>query len=187
MRLLELQRDREMSILFGRGQARTATAAGLMSGLFDYLVENQSYSWVDVATTSLTKSDVNNLVAELAENGGRPNCIVGPLAQIRKFTQWDESRIRSRPDDRVGGEWITSFLCDSGIECDLIWIPKVPPNFLAVVDTSKITLRAKNGRKLLFEKLGKKGDYDQWEFISEYSVEIRGYDKGHQGGFLSLA
>lgn len=189
LRLLEMQRDREFSLLFGRGQSRSATAAGLMRGVADYMVEDvlTSKTWVDNTTTTLTKTTINNQVAAMAELGFRPNVVVSNVTQIRKFSQWDESRIRSRPDDRVGGEYITSFLTDTGIELDLLWLPHFPASWLFVLDTDMVTLRAKKGRKLLLEKLGKKGDFEQWQLISEYSAEYRKVDQGAFGAFHLLS
>lgn len=188
LRLLEMQRDREMSLFFGRGQARSATAAGLMRGIADYMAEDVmlSKSWVDNSTTTLTKTAVCDQVAEMAELGHRPNVAVGSVKQIRKFTGWDENRIRSRPDDRVGGEYISSFLTDTNIELDLVWLPHLPESWLFIFDTNNVVLRAKKGRKLLLEKLGKKGDYEQWQLISEYSAEYRKIDEGAFGAFHIL-
>ena len=113
--------------------------------------------------------------------------VVSNVTQIRKFTSWDESRIRQRPDDRVGGEYTTSFLTDTGIELDLLWLPQFPASWLFVIDTDLITLRAKKGRKLLLEKLGKKGDFEQWQLLSEYSAEYRSVEKGAFGAFHILS
>jgi hypothetical protein len=48
-------------------------------------------------------------------------------------------------------------------------------------------MRAKTGRKLIIEKLGKAGDYDQWQLISEFSLEHHGVKWGQHGAFLKLA
>lgn len=189
LRLLEMQRDREMSLLFGRGQARTGTAVGLMRGIADFMVEDVLLSkpWVDNSHTELTKTVLCDQVAAMAELGHRPNVVVCSVTQHRKFTSWDENRIRSQPNDRIGGEYISSFLTDTNIPLDLIWLPHFPESWLFIFDTNNITLRAKKGRKLLLEKLGKKGDYEQWQLISEYSAEFRKIDEGAFGAFHILA
>lgn len=186
-RTLELQFERERSILLSWGQARSATAEGLFKGMLQLLHEQNANSWVDISTTALAETTFNDLVAEIAEHGGRPDVVVGPYAQIRKFTGWAADRIRSRPDDRIGGQYVTSYLTDTGITLDLIPMSLFPSSLLFVLDTSKIKLRAKSGRKLMLDKLGKTGDYDQWQLLSEYSLEHHGVAQGHHGGFLVLS
>jgi len=187
MRILELQFERERSVLLSWGQDRAADAEGLFKGMLQLLREQNANDWVDISTTSLSESGFNDLVASIAEHGGRPDVVVGPYTQVRKFTGWGADRIRSRPDDRVGGQYVTSYLTDTGITLDLVPLPHFPSSLLFVLDTNKIKLRAKKGRKLVLEKLGKTGDYDQWQLLSEYSLEHHGVAQGHHGGFLVLA
>lgn len=187
LRLLEMQFERERSIMFSRLQNRTSTAAGLMKGFLELFIDNNTESWVDTSTTSLTETKFNDLVAEIAENGGDPNVVVGGFSQIRKFTGWSTDRIRTKRDERVGGAYITQYLTDTGKTVDLIPMKKFPSHLLFVLDTEKISLRAKKGRRLLMEKLGKKGDYDEWQLVSEYSMEHHGVAQGHHGVFVALS
>jgi hypothetical protein len=77
-------------------------------------------------------------------------------------------------------------MTDIGIEVDLLPMRKVPANLAFVLDTSKIVLRAKKGRKLIVEKLGKTGDYEMWQMLSEFSLEFRGYNTLQHGLFTAL-
>ncbi len=185
-RTLELQFDRERSILFSWQQARAAGTASFFQGIAELLLGQSTQSWVDDSTTALTEDKVNDLVAECFENGGRPNVAVGSVKQIRKFTAFATDRIRSRPSDRIGGEWITQYLTDTGVTLDLIPLKKAIPSFLFILDTTLIKPRAKKGRKLFLEKLGRKGDYEEWELLSEYSLEHHGIAHGKQGMFSIL-
>jgi len=106
---------------------------------------------------------------------------------MRLFTDWDDSKIRTRQDARVGGHWITSYLTDSGIEIDLVPLRHAPMNLGFVLDTNLMTLVPKQGRKLVIEKLAKVGDYDRWQLFSEYTLEFRKYDMGAHGLFSELA
>ena len=127
------------------------------------------------------------MVAACFENGGRPNCVVGSVSQIRKFTSWAVDRIRTTADTRVGGQYITQYLTDTGLTLDLVPMMKFPVDMLFILDDSKFSLRAKTGRKLLIEKLGKAGDYEQWQLLSEFTMEHHGVAWGQHGAFLSLA
>jgi len=59
-------------------------------------------------------------------------------------------------------------------------------NTAFVLDTDLMKLRAKKGRKLIIEELGKKGDYKQWQMISEYTMELRKWNEGAHGMFTEL-
>jgi hypothetical protein len=186
LRLLEMQRDREMHTLFSSTQARSATVASTMNGVLGYL-RGQSGSHIDVSTTSLTETAFNNLVAACWDNRGNPDIVVGAQSQIRKFTGWDRARVRVEQDRKMGGFHVTKYLTDIGIEVDLIPMRKFPVNTLFVLDSSKIKLRAKKGRKLFVEKLGIRGDMTEYQVLSEFSMELRGYNLGYHGYFGALA
>ena len=185
LRLLEMQRDREMHLLFSSTQTRSGTVASSMNGVLGYL-RGQSGSHIDVTTTSLTETAFNNLVAAVWDNRGNPDVVVGSHDQIRKFTGWDRARVRVEQDDKIGGFHVTKYLTDIGIEVDLIPMRKFPINTLFVLDTSKIKLRAKKNRKLFVEKLGITGDRVDYQVISEFSGEVRGYNLGYHGYFGAL-
>lgn len=187
LRLLEMQRDRQMAVLFSKSITRAAGTIGSFAGIAELMVDNATLDTVDIATSSLTETGFNNLVAYLAENGGTPNVAVGSVSQIRKFTGWSADRVRSRVDDRVGGQYITSYLTDTGLTLDLLSVPHFPANCLFVLNTDDFKPRAKSGRKLMLEKLGKVGDYDEWQLLSEFSLEHHGIADGKNGAFLGLS
>jgi len=188
LRLLEMQFERERSILYSYTQARSTTAAGLMNGVFGYFQAGSiTGANVDTTTTTMTESAFNNVVAECWDNGGTPNVFVANVKTIRKFTDFDDSKIRTRPDARMGGHWVTTYLCDTGIEIELIPLRKAPLDLGFVLDTNLMTLVPKQNRKLIVEKLAKVGDYERWQMLSEYTLEFRKYDMGAHGIFTELS
>jgi hypothetical protein len=78
-------------------------------------------------------------------------------------------------------------MTESGIVLDLVPMGNCPQNLMYIVDTSKIKLRAKKGRKAIMEKLGKAGDFEDWQIISEFSMEMKGFNLRQHGGFFALA
>jgi len=185
MRMKEMQRQREKSALYSGSVARTSIAAGMMNGCLGFLTQ-RSGSHIDATTRVLTESAFNNVVGAVWDNGGNNLCAFGDRTNISKFTQWDRNRIRTRVNDRKGGGHITSYMSEIGIEVDLIPMRNVPKNILFVLDTSKIKMRAKKGRKAIMEKLGKMGDFDDWQLLSEFSMEMKGYNLGQHGMFEKL-
>ena len=188
MRLLEMQFERERSLLYSYTETRAAGTPGLMNGVAGYFRANSiTGDHVDSSTTALTESAFNDVVAACWENGGTPNVFVGNVKQMRLFTDWDDSKIRTRPNARLGGHWITSYLCDTGIEIDLVPLRHAPMNYGFVLDTNLISLIPKQGRKLIIEKAAAAArDYDLWMLLSEYTMELRKYDQGAHGIFEVL-
>jgi hypothetical protein len=187
MRLLEMQLERERTMILSQTQARSATVAGLMNGMFGFLFSRATEAYVDQTTTALTEDKVNDMVAETYSNGGTPDILFGDVTQTRKFTQWDQARVRVTQDSKIGGHYVTKYMTDVGIELELVPMRKFPVNMMFLVDTSKCKLRAKKNRKLIYEKLAKTGDYDRWQLLSEFTFEMRGYDKGYHAMWTGLA
>ena len=185
MRLKELQRDRERAALYSILHAKSSVAAGLMKGVYGFL-SAQVGDNINTSTLTLTESAVNTVVTKIWESGGRNLTFFGHINQCAKFTRWDKNRIRTSVNEGKGGGYITSYLTESGIVIDLVPMGRVPTNFAFVLDTSKIKLRAKRGRKAIMEKLGKMGDFDDWQIISEFTMEMKGYNHHQHGMFTVL-
>jgi len=185
MRLKELQRDRERAALYSILYTKTSASAGLMKGVYGFLM-NETGDHINTTTYTLTESAVNTVVTKIWENGGRNLTFFGHIDQCAKFTRWDKNRIRTSVNEGKGGGYITSYLTESGIVIDLVPMAYVPKNLAFVLDTSKISLRAKRGRKAIMEKLGKMGDFDDWQILSEFSLEMKGYNLRQHGMFTKL-
>lgn len=187
MRMKELIREREKSALYSvHVTPRSSTEASLMNGVTGFLA-GQSGSHIDTSTTTLTESAVNDVIAYLWEHGSENLVWFSDLTQARKFTQWDVNRIRMEPRDTRGGGHITHYMSESGVEIEVVAMRFVPTNLAFLVDTSKCRMRAKSGRKGIMEKLGKRGDFDEWQMISEASLEMRKYNQGCHGMFTALS
>ena len=190
LRLLEMQFERERSVLLSRAAARTSDATaetiGLMNGMLELMRQNRSNSFVDTSTTVLAEDTFNDVYAECVDSGGSPDVVVGAYKHIRKFTAWDKDRVRTRVDQRLGGKFVADYLTDTGEVVTLVGLKKFSPSWLFIIDTDKLKLRAKKGRKLLLTKLGLKVDYVEYQLISEYSMEHHGITDGHHAAFLAL-
>jgi len=75
----------------------------------------------------------------------------------------------------------------AGVEIEIVAMPQVPVNFAFLIDTTKVRMRAKKGRKGIMEKLGKMGDFERYQILSEFTMEMRGYNQGQHGLFTRLA
>jgi hypothetical protein len=191
MRLIEMQREREKMALYAvritqAAASRSTTEASLMHGALGFLVGTAGDS-IDTTTTTLTESALNTVVGGAWENGGKNFTFFGDRTQCAKFTQWDKNRIRMAPRDGRGGGYINMYMTEVGLEIKVQPMRRVPKNIALVVDTSLCRLRAKKGRKAILEKLGKKGDFEAHQIISEFSFEMKGYSLGKHGLFTRLS
>jgi hypothetical protein len=199
MRTLAMQKQREMSVLFADNNhtgntARTATAFTIFDGALSFMRQYNTAGTASTAgvlydktTTTLNESLFNSMVSNLWEAGGTPNVVVGSQTQIRKFTAWDRARVRTEVAANLGGFHVTKYLTDTGFELDLLPMPDFPVWFLGIIDTNKLKLRAKKGRKMFTEKLGLNGDFVQYQLLSEFSLEARGATQQTMGAaFASL-
>jgi hypothetical protein len=187
MRMKEMQRDRERSALYSPGVTpRSTTEASLAKGVLGFLL-GQSGTHIDTATTTLTPSALNTVVNHLWDYGANSLAFLGDINQCAKFTQWDIDRIRMAPRDGRGGGNVTYWMSEAGIEIEIIPMRQVPTNLAFVLDMSRIQLRAKKNRKAIMEKLGLAGDFEDWQILSEFSLEMRGYDHQQHGLFTALS
>ncbi len=187
MRMKELTREREKSALYSvHVTPRSGTEASLMNGALGFLV-GQSGAHIDTTTTALTETAVNDVVAELWEHESENLVWFSSMTQARKFTQWDVARIRMDPDDRRGGGHVMRYTTEAGPEIEIVAMRFVPNNIAFIIDTAKCRMRAKKGRRGVMERLGKRGDFDEWQILSEVSLEMRKYNQGCHGLFTRLA
>ncbi|MCK5616928.1 DUF5309 family protein [Candidatus Pacearchaeota archaeon] len=185
MRLKEMQRERERAALYSIYKAKTSAQAGLMNGVLGFLGGTTGTN-IDTSTYTLTNTAVNTVVSYIWENGGRNLSFYGHINQIAKFTRWDINRIKMRINEGKGGGHISSYLTESGIVIDLIPMGNVPTNLAFVLDTSRIRLRAMKARKAIMQKLGLAGDFDDWQILSEFTMEMQGFNLNQHGMFTAL-
>lgn len=186
MRLKEMQRERERAALYSHYRAKTSVVAGMMNGVYGFLF-TQVGDHIDATTRNLTETAVNKVVSKIWQNGGRNLSFWGHIDQCALFTRWDKNRIRMRVGDGKGGGHINAYLTEAGITLDIHPMGNVPPNLAFILDTARIKLRAKKGRKAIMEKLGKMGDFTDWQILSEFSMEMKGFNLGQHGLFTRLA
>jgi hypothetical protein len=187
MRMKEMQRERERIALYSPGVTpRSTTEASLSKGVFGFL-SAQSGAHIDTSSTTLIPSALNTVVNTLWDYGANQLAFLGDINQCAKFTQWDIDRIRMAPRDGRGGGHVTYWMSEAGIEIEIIPMRQVPTNLAFVLDLSRIQLRAKKNRKAIMEKLGLAGDFEDWQILSEFSLEMRGYDHAQHGMFTKLS
>ena len=185
LRVKEYRREVERTCILGKKSAGSSAETQLMDGVYSFLAD-ESGSHIDTSSSSLTESALNTVAAAVYEKGGTPNVLLIGPTQARNIPTWERARVRVEQDSRVAGFYVTKYLTDLGVTLDILISRWVPKEFAFVLTTDQIKLRPMTGRKLILEKLGKVGDYTQYQLISEISMEMKGATLGQHGMFTAL-
>lgn len=185
LRTKEYKRELERTAIIGHKDAGSSTETQLMGGIYDFL-KDESGSHIDTSTTTLTETALNDLCNAIYDKGGEPNTLLMGPTQARVIPTFERQRVRLEQDSRIAGFYVNKYLTDLGVTMDILISRWVPKNFAFVLDASKIKLRPLRGRKFILEKLGKKGDYVEYQLVSEVSLEFKGYNLGQHGMFVAL-
>lgn len=70
------------------------------------------------------------------------------------------------------GNFVKSYLSGTGREISLKTDPAFPEKEIVLCDTNKIAIRPLKDRDFFVEKLAKRGDYEQYQLLGEYTAEI---------------
>ena len=186
LRTQEYKRQVERSLILGYKHAGDAAETQMMGGIYDFL-RGQSGSHIDTTTTTLTETKINDVAQAIFDKGGEPNTLLLGPKQARVIPTLERARVRVTQDSRVAGFYVTKYMTDLGVEMSILISRWVPKEFTFVLDGAKIKLMPLRGRKFNLSKLGKKGDYVEWELISEITMEMTGYTLGQHGMFNALS
>ncbi len=185
LRTMEYKRELERSALLGRKETGTVSETQTMGGIYDFL-RQQSGDEIDTTSTSLTESVLNTIVQGVMEKGGVPDCVVVGFDRQQDISSWDVAKKRTTQDSRQAGYYTTQYLSDLGAVLDVIVSRWVPSNYAFILSTSMIKLCPLRGRKFILDKLGKVGDYIEYQLISEVSLEFKGVTLGQHGLLSAL-
>jgi hypothetical protein len=185
LRAKEYWRELERTVILGIKDSGSTTETQLMGGIYNFL-KDESGSHIDTSTTTLTETAINDLCKAIWDNGGAPTTIVMGSKQARVIPTIDRARVRVEQDSKMAGFYVNKYLTDLGVTLDMLISRWVPDNFTFILEIDKLKLRPMAGRKYNLEKLGKKGDYVEYQLISELSLEFKGYNHGIHGMFTAL-
>jgi hypothetical protein len=185
LRTQEYKRQVERTLILGYKHAGTTAETQMMGGIYDFL-RTQSGSHIDITTTTLTETKINDVAQAIFDKGGEPNTLLLGPKQARVIPTLERARVRVTQDSRVAGFYVTKYMTDLGVEMSILISRWVPKDFAFILDANKIKLMPMRGRKFNLEKLGKVGDYVEYELISEITMEIKGYTLGQHGMFAEL-
>jgi hypothetical protein len=170
MRLRELLRDLEKTILLGRTDVATIgsdSARRTMAGIVCSLSTNV------MSAATLTESALGNLLQSCYSRGSRDvDLIVAPPKQKRIISSWNNSRIHVTNDANAYRNVVEIYESDFGSQRVVMnrWLPD---DMLLTLDSSRIKVVPLAGRSFRYEELAKGGDYARGQLVGEYTLELR--------------
>jgi hypothetical protein len=170
MRLRELLRDLEKTILLGRTDVATIgsdTARRTMAGIVCSLTTNV------ISGGTLTESALGNLLQSCYNQGSRElDLIVAPPKQKRIISGWNSSRIHVTNEANAYRNVVEIYESDFGAQRVIMnrWLPD---DMLLALDSSRIKVVPLAGRSFRYEELAKGGDYARGQIVGEYTLELR--------------
>lgn len=170
MRLRELLRDLEKTILLGRTDVATIgsdDARRTMAGIVCSLATNVT------SCSSLTETALGDLLQACYDQGSREvDLIVVPPKQKRVISSWNNSRIHVTNEANAYRNVVEVYESDFGAQRVVMnrWLPE---DTLLVLDSSRIKVVPLAGRSFRYEELAKGGDYVRGQIVGEYTLELR--------------
>jgi len=189
-RTLEIKRELNISVLNGISYGATGDIeARTMMGLLNYIRDsNLDMTREDTLVTdnngaALTIAQVNTLLYNIWDAGGLdetadPIILVGAALQ-RTIAGWEKDIRRVEQGERQVGYYRDVFLSDMGIELPIVLDRWCPADKLAVIDRSRVALRALVGDAWHLEKMAKTGRSEKWQLSGQYGLEVRNADACH--------
>src|SRR5574340_1090436 len=170
MRLRELLRDLEKTILLGRTDTATIgsdSARRTMAGIVCSLSTNV------MSAATLTESALGNLLQSCYTQGSREvDVIVASPKQKRVISSWNNSRIHVTDNANAFRNVVEVYESDFGSQRVVMnrWLPD---DRVLALDSSRIKVVPLAGRSFQYEELAKGGDYARGQVVGEYTLELR--------------
>lgn len=174
--LKSLAIDMEHAILYGvRSNQDGPPRRSTMGGLYEYIyLAGVANSWATVVNAAgglFTETLLNNTLQAIWEQGGMPDTIMVNGFNKRQVSAWGGPRIRTARDERMAGNYITSYESDFGT-LDVMknrWLRK---GDVLILTKEEIGVGPLNGRQFSSRVLPSTGDYERWEILGEYTIEV---------------
>ncbi len=170
MRLREVMRDLEKTILLGRTDVSTIgsdTARRTMAGIVCSLATNVA------SAATLTESALGNLLQACYNQGSREvDLIVAPPKQKRIISGWNTSRIHVTNEANAYRNVVEVYESDFGVQ-RIVMNRWLPDDMVLALDSNRIKVVPLAGRSFRYEELAKGGDYLRGQVVGEYTLELR--------------
>lgn len=184
VKLQMLRRTDEIHVEMNRAALNSyLSAAGsdsvyrTLMGLRQYL--NQTGANKTVTAEALSEKVVNTMYGNCFDDGGKPNALIGAAAQITVFSDFNKSKVRTSPSDRVSGNYVDRFMTSYGAELRLVIDRWFKTDEIAMLESGKCRWAPLQGRALFAEALAKVGDALRWQIVGEGTLIVENATQAH--------
>lgn len=167
LRMAESAIGREQALLYGERTNSTTTKIRTTGGLSYFLTSN-----VDSTNTEITVANVQTNQADCYDAGGLPDQLwVNPLS-TGTLNAANDSLLQTVNTETRRGSMRTQFLSTEYGDIDIVRNRYVHRQHAFGVQKAALTRRVFD--PLVVEKLAKTGDAENWQFVCEEGLEVKG-------------
>lgn len=178
-KMLENAQSREQAFLYGSKYNSTTTKIRATGGLVEFITTR-----VDSTNTTLSVLKVQANLQLNFNDGGVPDRFMGnPAALVDLNDIANTSIVRQTLDDPMRGRVRVAFL-----ETEFGSLTLVRNRYCAPTDAfafKRDGVKRRRLRPLVFEALGKTGDFDQGQLVCEEGLQVKGEKHSHRYNSLS--
>ncbi len=186
--LIQLEMEINHGALFGRRYADTSdpSVPRTMGGVI-YYVDVAGGNVKDASAAELTTTMMNDLLEEIAKDGGQPNLILAGTKQARKISSFNLTSgsapiVRTRMTDTRSGSAVYEFVGDLplGMIETIVVDVNFPDDKVMFLDTRKLALVPMENRALSdFDATPTGADFTARKILGEYALEVRNGKQAH--------
>jgi len=148
-----------------------------MMGLIEFL--SQGSSLLITTAEAFSESVANTMMKACYDQGAEPTTLLVSSELVDAITAWDESRVRTTPDAKVVGHYITRWRSELGIEVDILVDRYVPGDAAALLNLKDIKWMPLQGDDWHGETLARSGRVTITQLSGQFTLEVRNALKGH--------
>jgi len=186
--LIQLQMEMNHAAIFGRRYADPADPAvpRTMGGVL-YFVDRSGGNVHDAGGAELSPTMMNDLLEEIAKDGGQPNLILVGTKQARKISSFNLTSgsapiVRTRLTDTRTGSAVYEFVGDLplGMIETIVVDVNFPDDRVMFLDTRRLALVPMENRALSdFDATPAGADFVARRILGEYTLEVRNSLQAH--------
>ncbi len=168
-RLKEMKILLERSMLMGTRVDGSSSTFRAMRGMAEWIASNNS----NASGVAVTAANIEADARACYDSGGNPGLIICNSYLAERITKLYETRIRTEPEEILGGAQIHRILLPIAGMAELAIIVDrwIPSNEYLILDPTKVALGRLRGFEM--DELAKTGDAEKSQVLGEYTLVFK--------------
>jgi len=156
---------------YAAGPPRKSTAGGLLHYVLTPGIASAWPTVINANGAALTENGLNDLLQAMWNTGSMPDFVAVNGTNKRYITAWGTPRIRTDREERTAGASIGRYESDFGV-LDIILDRWLRASDVIVGTRGSLGIGPLTGRQFSSRLLPSMGDYDRYEILGEYTIEV---------------